>query len=174
MRTKTNNDTPLAVKDTLKQLGGKLREARIRLGWTQREFAHRIGVHETTLVRLEAGGMGVAAVVLARALDQLGGLQSLRELRLHPSPGAGPTATGDAAPRRRAGGARIPRRLNIENYPQLKQLAWNRTVKDIDAEDALALYERNWRFIDLAALKDKEAKLIDGLKKKYGHGVLNV
>ncbi|WP_179958200.1 helix-turn-helix domain-containing protein [Chitinimonas arctica] len=172
MRTKAKDDIPHVAQDALKQLGAKLREARIQRGWTQREFAQRVGVHESTLVRLEAGDAGVTTAVLACALNALGGLQGFCEPQLHPKVGGALIET--AIPRRRVGGVRIPRRLNLEAYPQLKQLAWNRTTKDIDAEDALSLYERNWRFVDVDALSDKEAKLIDRLKKKFGHGVLNV
>lgn len=64
--------------------------------------------------------------------------------------------------------------LHIDDYPQLKLLAWNRAVRDIAGDEALALYERNWRFVDTAALTDDEAALIARLTKQYGHGVLNV
>ena len=65
-------------------------------------------------------------------------------------------------------------RLRIDDYPQLALLAWNRAVRDIDAEEALALYERNWRFIDVGQLTADEAALIERLKQQYGRGVLNV
>lgn len=61
------------------------------------------------------------------------------------------------------------------NYPQLKFIVWNRNPADlIEEEEAFALYERNWRHIEVAALTDDEKKLIELLTEKFGHGVLNV
>lgn len=64
--------------------------------------------------------------------------------------------------------------LKIDDYPQLALLAWNRAVREIAGDEALALYERNWRFVDVASLIPKEKELIDHLVAQYGHGVLNV
>lgn len=59
------------------------------------------------------------------------------------------------------------------DYPQLKLIAWNRREDDlIDGEEALALYERNWRFVDEAALLPKERDLIERLVREFGNGVL--
>ncbi len=61
------------------------------------------------------------------------------------------------------------------DYPQLKLIAWNRREDDlIDGREALALYERNWRYVDEAALLPKERGLIDQLVREFGHGVLLV
>jgi hypothetical protein len=64
--------------------------------------------------------------------------------------------------------------INIDDYPQLAILAWNRVDRVIDDDEALALYERNWRFVDVAHFDANEAALIEELKIKYGNGVLNV
>lgn len=64
--------------------------------------------------------------------------------------------------------------LRIDDYPQLALLAWNRAVREITGEEAFALYERNWRFVDTDCLTTDEAALIDRLTTQYGHGVLNV
>lgn len=64
--------------------------------------------------------------------------------------------------------------LNIDGYPQLALLAWNRVVREITGEEAFALYERNWRFVDVGTLTATETALIDRLTEQYGHGVLNV
>lgn len=65
-------------------------------------------------------------------------------------------------------------RFCIDNYPQLTLLAWNRTIREIGGEEALALYERNWRFVDEATMTPEEKALIERLKAQYGHGILNV
>lgn len=62
----------------------------------------------------------------------------------------------------------------IDDYPELALLAWNRAVRNISGEEALALYEANWRFVDQTRMTDKERDLIARLVRQYGHGVMNV
>jgi hypothetical protein len=64
--------------------------------------------------------------------------------------------------------------LEIDAWPRLRELAWNRADRWIPARDALAIHERNWRFVDPAELGPDEAALIVRLKHRYGSGVLNV
>ena len=64
--------------------------------------------------------------------------------------------------------------LIIDDYPELALRGWNRSIRKIDEEAAFALYEHNWRFVDIEHLMPKEAALIARLTREYGHGVLNV
>lgn len=64
--------------------------------------------------------------------------------------------------------------IRIDDYPDLALLAWNRVMREIPEDEALALYEANWRFVDLEHLIPAERDLIDRLANRYGHGVLNV
>lgn len=65
--------------------------------------------------------------------------------------------------------------VDIERYPQLLLLAWQRHgQRFIDEADALALYEANWRFVDVEHLLPHEAALIRGLAARHGQGVLHV
>lgn len=64
--------------------------------------------------------------------------------------------------------------LDIDQWPGLRELAWNRADRWIPAEEALALYERNWRFVDPKQLTQAESELIDHLKHRFGGGMLNV
>ena len=64
--------------------------------------------------------------------------------------------------------------LDLNEWPALRELAWNRANRWIPAEEALALYERNWRFVKTDSLTRKEANLINHLKERCGNGVLNV
>ena len=65
--------------------------------------------------------------------------------------------------------------LPITEYPQLKLIAWNRQDGDLIEEDeALALYERNWHYVDQAHLTDKEQQLINRLVKEFGNGIFHV
>jgi hypothetical protein len=67
-----------------------------------------------------------------------------------------------------------PPLIQIDDYPELALLAWNRAVREVEEDEALALYERNWRFVDVEHLLPQERALIDRLAARYGHGVLNV
>lgn len=58
--------------------------------------------------------------------------------------------------------------VDFQAWPALKQLAWNRRGRWIPAEEALAMYERNWRFVDVAALEPSERALIERLKARFG------
>lgn len=64
--------------------------------------------------------------------------------------------------------------IKIDDYPQLKLVAWNRHNEFIEEAEALELYEVNWRFIDQKSLTNNEQNLIDKLVKDYGNGVLHV
>lgn len=65
--------------------------------------------------------------------------------------------------------------IQISEYPQLRLIAWNRRDDDqLDEEEALALYERNWRYVDQASITPREQQLIDRLVAQYGNGVFNV
>lgn len=63
--------------------------------------------------------------------------------------------------------------VRVNKYPQLRQLCWNRPDDAVvDGETALALYERNWRFVDHDAIIPREQKLLDRLVAEYGNGHL--
>ncbi|RWC26196.1 MAG: hypothetical protein EOS27_25960 [Mesorhizobium sp.] len=58
-------------------------------------------------------------------------------------------------------------------FPELQALAWNRdAARPIPAEEAFALYERNWRFVDQKRLTTRERLLIQTLADKFGRGIL--
>ncbi|MBM5811982.1 MAG: hypothetical protein FJ191_08475 [Gammaproteobacteria bacterium] len=63
--------------------------------------------------------------------------------------------------------------VRLADYPQLADLAWNRTDEFIPADEALQLYERNWRFIEPARLNERERNLIERLRAEFGNGDLN-
>jgi len=42
--------------------------------------------------------------------------------------------------------------VDIDAWPTLRELAWNRASRFIPAAEALALYERNWRHVDVLRL----------------------
>jgi len=59
----------------------------------------------------------------------------------------------------------IPARVRLDDYPQLRQLAWH--VQGTDAVSPLQawqIYERNWRHLDEQAIAPAEQRLIDALR----------
>jgi hypothetical protein len=65
--------------------------------------------------------------------------------------------------------------IKISDYPQLVAICWNRRHDEsITAAAALALYERNWDYIDHQNLTVAEIALIDHLRITEGNGVLCV
>ena len=63
--------------------------------------------------------------------------------------------------------------VDVREYPELALLCWNRSDRFVPAQEAFALYERNWRFVDQARLTPRERALIDRLAQRFGNGVLN-
>lgn len=69
----------------------------------------------------------------------------------------------------------VPEVIVLADYPQLGRLAWSiRGARTLTPAEALALYERNWRHVDLAALPPHERALIDALAATLGGGRLLV
>ena len=65
--------------------------------------------------------------------------------------------------------------INVNGYPQLRQLCGNCPDGAVaDGQTALALYERNWRFVDQDAFTPREQALLDRLVADYGNGHLMV
>lgn len=63
----------------------------------------------------------------------------------------------------------------IGDFPQLRLIAWNRNPADaITGEEAFALYEANWRFVDEAAMTPRERTTVARLTRDYGNGILHV
>ncbi len=58
-------------------------------------------------------------------------------------------------------------------YAELSRLAWNRDPsRPITGEEALGLYEANWRHVDADALSQDERALIKHLVDRFGSGHL--
>ncbi len=64
----------------------------------------------------------------------------------------------------------IPARINLENYPRLKQLAWQvQGRNELKPAEALGIYERNWRHVATSTLEPQEQHLIDALRLAFGN-----
>ena len=63
--------------------------------------------------------------------------------------------------------------IYIEDYNNLRLLAWNRAGRFVTRAEAFQLYERNWRHVDLAGMSAGEQELVTQLTQEYGNGVIN-
>jgi transcriptional regulator with XRE-family HTH domain len=142
------------VNDVLIELGRKIRAQRKTLGVNATATAEAAGISRVTLHRLERGeptvNMGAyASVMLALGLN---------------------LAIGTRVDETHAGF--IPVRIHLDDYPQLKKLAWQiKADTDLTPTEALGIYERNWRHLDQLALSPSERQLIDALRLGLGKGV---
>jgi len=74
-----------------------------------------------------------------------------------------------------AGATTVPKTIRLRDFPQLRKLAWQlHGVDEVSPQEALDLYERNWRHLDRTSLSDREAALIDALSREIGGGRLLV
>jgi len=150
---------PVATTDRelLARLGEKLRRAREAQNVSAVAAAEAAGMSRPTLHRIERGEPSVAMgawVALASALG-------LRLDALDPRPAVA------AAP--------LPERIRLDAYPQLQQLAWQLPgVEELGPKEALELYERNWRHVDVARLTPAERSLVQALAQAFGAGRLLV
>jgi DNA-binding XRE family transcriptional regulator len=71
---------PIPVKNTLRQFGSDVRDARLRRRIPAAIMAQRAGISRTTLVKVEKGDPGVSAGTYAAVLFVLGLLDRLGEL----------------------------------------------------------------------------------------------
>lgn len=72
-------------------------------------------------------------------------------------------------------GAALPAVIRLDDYPQLRQMAWHVPGADtVSPEVALGLYERNWRHVDIDRMDAAERQLLDALIRIVGKGHLLV
>ena len=63
--------------------------------------------------------------------------------------------------------------VRVANYPNLKLLCWSFGAPYVTRRNAFALYERNWRWLDIAGAPPHERELIDDLAREFGRGLIN-
>jgi len=139
-------------------LGQQMRAARKALRVSATAAAEAAGISRVTLHRIENGEPSVNMGAYLSMLSVLG-------LKLKIIEGKEQEKITPAVDRT----GWIPARIRFDDYPQLRQLAWQ--VQGADAltpTEALGIYERNWRHIDVTALSDNERQLIDALRLGLG------
>ena len=144
----------------LKALGERIRAHREQQKVSATTAAEAAGMSRVTLHRIERGEPSVTLGAYLSAIDAVGLQLELRDPNAPPAPVA---AIG------------VPARVRLDDYPQRKGLAWQlHGVDDLSPQEALSLYERNWRHIDHALFEPAEQALVQALVKQLGGGRLLV
>lgn len=144
----------------LQALGERIRAHRKRQKVSATVAAEAAGMSRVTWHRIERGEPSVTMGAYLSAIDAIGLQLELREPQAPPS-------TAEVA--------RLPGRVRLAEFPQLKGLAWQlHDVDELSPADALSLYERNWRHIDRASMVPAERALLQALVDRIGGGRLLV
>lgn len=145
-----------AIDASLQLLGTRLRERRKQLEISATVAAEAAGMSRVTWHRIEQGNPSVTMGAWMSAASVLG-----LELQVLQPAAAHTPATDD----------QIPVHIVLADYPQLQRLAWH--VRGTDAftltpREALNIYERNARHLDLAAMDAGEQRLLANLRQVLG------
>jgi transcriptional regulator with XRE-family HTH domain len=139
-------------------LGQQIRAYRKALRIDMASAAEAAGMSRMTWHRIEQGEPSVTMGAYLNALDALG-----LDFGVTGSAGA---ASGSAGEGRKGW---IPARIGIADYPQLKQLAWQvHGTGELTPREALGIYERNARHLDLKAMEPAERDLLEALRTALG------
>jgi transcriptional regulator with XRE-family HTH domain len=142
----------------LADLGQRIRAQRKQLGINATTTAEAAGMSRVTLHRIEQGEASVSIGAWMNAVTALG----LRLDLIDPRDIDKPASV-------------LPETIRLADFPQLAALAWQlHDVERLSPQDALDLYERNWRHVDQSALGPDERELIERLTRALGGGRLLV
>jgi|JI9StandDraft_2_1071091.scaffolds.fasta_scaffold159563_2 transcriptional regulator with XRE-family HTH domain len=143
-----------ACTTQLQALGAQIRSQRKALRLSATVTAEAAGVSRVTLHRIEKGEPSVTIGAWCSAMAALGmALQA----------GSGANASTAAPSANRTGW--IPARVALADYPQLRALTWQVHGTDtLTPLEALGIYERNARHLDLQAMSADEQALLDALR----------
>lgn len=143
------------VIEELQVLGRQIHARRKALRITATSTAEAAGMSRVTLHRIERGEPAVTMGAYLNVMAALGLVFSLqtRDDERHDT-----QAAKDV----------IPVRIALKDYPQLKQLAWQVGTDALTPVEALDIYERNQRHLDMEAMPAHERELIERLRRALG------
>ena len=152
-------ETADAASQELAAIGLQIRAKRKALKINATVAAEASGISRVTLYRIEHGESSVTMGAYMNALAALG-----LDLRVV-------SPTDVAAQPMEHPPLWIPARVRLADYPQLKQLAWQvHGTDELTPAEALSIYERNARHLEMQALEPSERRLIDALRMALGDG----
>ena len=148
--------TPEPCAAQLQALGAHIRAQRKALRLSATVTAEAAGLSRVTLHRIEKGEPSVTMGAWCNALAALGmGLQA--------TPSTADAADAAVPAPDRTGW--IPARVPLADYPQLRALAWQVHGTDtLTPAEALGIYERNARHLDMQAMSANELALLQALR----------
>jgi transcriptional regulator with XRE-family HTH domain len=142
----------------LADLGRRIRAQRKQLRINATTTAEAAGMSRVTLHRIEQGEASVSIGAWMNAVTALG----LRLDLIDPHSINKPASV-------------LPETIRLADFPQLAALAWQlHDVERLSPQEALDLYERNWRHVDQSAIGPDERELIERLTQALGGGRLLV
>lgn len=151
-------ETTKATAEKLVELGKQIRAHRKSLRVSAVAAAESAGMSRVTLHRIERGEPSVTMGAYLNAIAVLG-------MELSVSGHSGSLSNTEIQDKQ----GWIPASINLDNYPQLKQLAWQvQGTHELKPTEALGIYERNWRHVETSALEPQEQNLIDALRLAFG------
>lgn len=143
----------------LAELGSRIRAQRLKYRISTVSAAEAAGMSRATYHRIERGEPSVTMGAYLSAIDAVGLVLEVRD------PAAPPLAPSPA----------LPQRIRLSDYPQLARLAWQlHGADELTPTEALAIYERNWRHVDEAAMEPTERALVHALRDHLAGGRLLV
>lgn len=146
----------------LRELGQSLRDRRKALKINATVAAEAANISRITLYRIEQGEGSVAMGAYLSVISSLGLKMDLKD----------PLASNISEKEARA---KLPQKIPIAKFKELKRLAWQlKKTNELTQKEALDLYERNWRHLNLKTLGRAEKKLIEMLLKAFGREKLLV
>lgn len=145
----------------LKGVGERIRSRRKSLKVSAATAAEAASMSRATLHRVESGDPSVTMGAYLNALAALGLAFDIADERAQVS-----------AP---ASDSKLPAAIRVADYPQLRSAAWQLAADVLlTPEEALGIYERNWRHLDRDAMDEREADLLAALIRGPGKGHLLV
>lgn len=145
------------ARTLLAELGASIRGRRKRLGVSATTTAEAAGMSRVTLHRIERGEPSVTIGAVTAAAHAVGLVLTLVDPLAAPTPVADP----------------LPAFIRVADHAQLKRVAWQLgELTTVTPREALSLYERNWRHVDVDALDDGERELVRRLVESFGGKLL--
>ncbi len=143
-------------EQALLDLGQLLRDRRKELGINATVAAEAAEISRVTLYRIEKGEPSVTMGAYLNVISALG-----LKIDLQDSVTTKNIETSKPA--------KLPQKIPISKYRELKRLAWQlKDTKELTPQEALNIYERNWRHIDLKSMSPSEKKFIETLINVFG------
>ena len=144
------------VANRAADVGEQIRAHRKALRVSATTAAEAAGMSRVTWYRIEKGATSVTFGACLSALTVLG-------LDLQIVQAAGNNFNSDYDQNNTES---IPVQIALTKYPKLKQLAWQvHGVNTLSPREALNIYERNWRHLDLETMEPHERNLVNALRQ---------